>query len=156
MAPRIEDTKIAGGGVRRRGKHMRRWALFLLLVVLPWAPPVFAQMAECPAQGKGLDPVGFESITVSTVAIGLTAATITAITAAAAYITVETGNGSIRYTLFGTPTAATGHLVDPPSAGNATPGTGTWICGRAALLGLRVIRAAAADAVLRVSYFKQR
>jgi hypothetical protein len=115
-----------------------------------------AQVPACSVQGKGLEPVAFESITVGTVAIGLTAATINAVTAAAAYVTLETGNGSIRFMLFGTPTAAIGHLVDPPASGSAGVTAGSWICGRSALLGFRAIRVAAADAVLRVTYYKQR
>jgi len=130
-----------------------QWGVLSFLLLLPCL--AHSQNAECVVQGKGLEPVAFESITVSTVAIGLTAATITATAAAAAYVTLETG-ASLRWQTFGTPTATTGHLVDPPSGGNATASTGAWFCGRATLLGFRAIRSGGTDAVLRVSYFRQR
>ena len=136
---------------------MLRWyAPCLVCALLLWcAPLAYSQSSVCAAQGKGLDPVAFETMTVSTTVLGLTAGTINTTTAAAVYITLETG-ASLRYTLFGTPSATVGHLIDPPSTGNAGTGSGIWFCGRAALTGLRFIRAGGTDAVIRITYYRQR
>jgi hypothetical protein len=127
------------------------------LVVLALLTPTLtlAQSSVCPIQGKGLEPVGFASVTVSTVAVGFDPTTLDTTSAAAAYMTIE-GTAPVRFVTFGTPTAASGHLVDPPGGGNAGSGAGVWICGRAALLGFRAIRSGAADATVRVSLFRQR
>lgn len=135
---------------------MRKYAPCLLLVlVLLWGSPhAHAQSAACPGAGKGLDPVGFESITVSTVAIGLTAATVNTTTAGAAFITVEAQ--PLRFTTSGAPTATVGHLVEPPPTGNADSTKGSWFCGRATLLALRMIRTGGTDSTVRVSYYRVR
>ena len=137
-------------------RDILRAVVLASVLLVGWTALAHAQMPACPSQGTGFAPVGFESITVSTVAIGLTPSLVTDTKAAAAYVTLETGNGSLRWLTFGIPTAAVGHLIDPPGSGNAGSGAGTWLCGRETLLGLRMIRAAAADAILRVSYYRQR
>jgi hypothetical protein len=148
---------VFSGARRLRCARLLAASLLTACALLAYPTLSGAQMTVCPGVTKGLDPSGFETLTISTVAIGLTAATITAASAAAAYITLEVGAGGIRYAFFGTPTAgAGGHLLDPPATGNADPVRGTWICGRAALLGMRAIRSGAADATLRVSYFTER
>lgn len=136
---------------------MRRWVapcLALMLALLWGAPAAHAQMTLCAVQGKGLDPVAFETITVSTVAIGFTAATINTTTAGAAFITVEVQ--PVRWTLIGTPTSTSGHLIEPPPAGNADSTRGQWFCGRTALLNLRFIRSSGSDSTVRVTYYKVR
>jgi len=140
-------------GLLRVFRHTLRWLLGVWLLLSATAA---AQQPSCPEQGHGLDPVAFETLTVGIGAIGLTAATINATAAAAAYLTLEAGNGSIRYTLFGNPSTGIGHLVDPPSTGNTGTGTGTWLCGRATLLGFKAIRSGGTDAILRVTYYTQR
>jgi hypothetical protein len=133
-------------------RHMR-WCGLLLLLALPRLG--VAQMSTCPTGGKILEPVAAEVLTVSTVVLGLTTATITNNAAASAFVTME-GTTPLRYTLVGVPSATVGHLVDPPTGGNAGASTGTWFCGRAALQALRMIRAGASDVTLRVTYYKQR
>jgi hypothetical protein len=89
-------------------------------------------------------PSGFETITVSTTAIGITAALLT--NAKAAFLTVE--GADIRYRIDGTdPTAAVGHLVT--DGGNLMLTDKT----RAALTQLRMIRDDAVDATVSVTVY---
>lgn len=137
---------------------MRHWSapcLVLALVLLWGSPPAHAQMSACPGVGKGLEPVASEVLTVSTAVVPLTAATITNNAAAAAFISLE-GTTSLRFTLVGVPSATVGHLIDPPSGGNANAISSTWFCGRATLLALRLIRGGSSDVTLRVTYFRAR
>lgn len=112
------------------------------------ALPVAAQAGGCQGQQVRLAPFAHESLTVSTAAVSLTAATYapTGATAAAyAYITVETD--SVRWWADGTaPTSSVGHAQ--------AAATSFSLCDIAALSGLRVIRSGASDATLRVSYFR--
>jgi hypothetical protein len=136
---------------------MRRWLRLLpLLACLGLPGAAWAQQTGCVLPDLNLNPVGFETVTAATAgaAVSLTAATVTGTVAAAAFVTLD--GGSARFTLFGTPTLTVGHLIDPPSGGNAAPSRGLWICGRAALLGLRVIATGGTNAVLSVSYFTAR
>lgn len=88
--------------------------------------------------------VGFESITVSTTAIGLTEASYEA--AITAEVTVE--NGPIRFRTDGTaPTAAVGHLL--------SDGDVLYLDNPSDLSGLSMIRDAAVDGDISVSYFNQ-
>lgn len=135
------------------GQGLGRW-LAACLGVLALASVSAAQSMVCPGVPKGIDPVAFETITVSTAVIGLTASAITTNTAGAAFLSVEVQ--PLRYTLVGTPSATVGHLIEPPPTGNADGTRGAWICGRTALLGLRMIRTGAADATVRVTYYKLR
>jgi hypothetical protein len=143
--------------MRKTQRMPRVWRALsaILLVAVAWGcPEVSAQSSVCAVQGKGLDPVAYENVTVSTVPIGLTLATLNAVQAAAAYVTLE--GSAIRYTTFGTPSGTVGHLVDPPAGGNAQPGSGVWICGRAALTQLRAIRSGVSDGTLHVTLYRQR
>ncbi len=94
---------------------------------------------------------GYESITVSTVAIGLTSTKIVPTSGPArpafeAYLTLEATNG-IRYRLDGTdPTSSEGH----PIAGSGT----VTITGTKNLQNLRMIRSGGADATVKVTYFR--
>ena len=139
-----------------RGMHhpsVLCWGLlgFLLLYL---SSAAWGQSSVCPEHGNGLEPVDYQNVTVSSTPVGFSADTIASKTAAAAYMTLE--EAPVRYMLFGVPTSTDGHLVDPPSGGNAPVGGGTWICGRMALLGFRAIRSSNADAVLHVTLFRQR
>jgi hypothetical protein len=122
----------------------------LLLVLLVGAR---AQQNGCPEVTHGLVPVAYEEIPVSTVAVGLNANTIQGASTIAAFCTVT--GGPINYTFTGVPTATVGHEFDQPAAGNAGPTSGTWMCGKAVLLGFRAIRQGLTDATLHVSYFAQ-
>jgi hypothetical protein len=126
----------------------------LLVLALAALPSVsLAQQGVCPSN-KGLEPVAFETLTVSSTPIGFTAATINATTAAGAFVTVEAQ--PLRATFIGTPSATVGHLVEPPPTGNADSTRGFWVCGRTALLGFRMIRTGGTDATVRVTYYKAR
>lgn len=104
---------------------------------------------------QGMNAVAFETITVSTTAIGITStlATETPTVNApldikrgvrAALFSVETNNIRVRFD--GTdPTASVGHLV--------TAGDFLWVEGHDALLRLRMIRASA-DAAVSVTLFR--
>lgn len=86
----------------------------------------------------------FESITVSTTALGLTAANLAK--GVAAEITVE--NGSIRFRTDGTaPTASVGHLLND--------GDVLYLDNPSDLSALRMIRDAATDGDISVSYFNR-
>lgn len=91
---------------------------------------------------------GFETITVSTTSVGLTASKVypsDGIAAKEAVVSVE--NASIRYRADGTdPTAAVGH---PVASGQEIVLTGT-----ANLAAFKAIRSGAADATLTVSYYR--
>jgi len=128
---------------------MVRRLLLTLLLSLVLAGQAGAD--GCPSPGQGLVPFAFEELTVSTVAVSLTALTIQSATTVAAFVTLT--GGSISYTFTGVPTATVGHLFDPPSGGNAGSTSGYWVCGKALLLGFRAIRQGGTDAKLHVTYF---
>lgn len=104
-----------------------------------------------PAAAKSTEAYAYESITVSTAAIGLTSTKIVPTAgslrpAFEAYITVEPTNG-LRYRLDGTdPTSSEGHAL--AGGGSMT------ITGTKNLQKLRLIRSGATDAVVKVTYFR--
>jgi len=89
-------------------------------------------------------PKAFETITVSSTAIGITASLLT--NARAAYLTIE--GASLRYRLDGTnPTSSVGHLA--PNGGSL------WLADktRKALTSLRMIRSGSSDATVSVTIY---
>ena len=100
---------------------------------------------------KSTQAFAYESITVSTAAIGLTSSKIVPTSgptrpAFEVFISVEPTNG-LRYRMDGTdPTSAEGHAL----AGGST----LTIQGTKNLQALRLIRSGAADADVKVSYFR--
>jgi hypothetical protein len=100
------------------------------------------------ASGARLTPFAFEEITVSTAAIGFTAATFKPsgqTPAAYAYVTVET-NG-IRWRTDGSdPTSSVGHAL-------AAGGT-LELAGKTELTNFRAIRSGGADAALKVTFYR--
>lgn len=131
-----------------------RW--LILLALLLGALPVQAQMGGCPVPpGFTLQPVAAEVLTVSTTVVALTAAMLTDNVVTAAFISLE-GTAPLRFTLSGVPSATTGHLIDPPTGGNANSISSTWFCGRGTLLALRLIRAGSSDVTVRATYFTTR
>jgi hypothetical protein len=136
------------------GAPWRWWpAVALGVALVVGVDQAHAQQLACPSS-KGLEPVAFETLTIGVAASGLTAATINATTAAAAFLTTEAQ--PLRYTLVGTPSASSGHLIEPPPTGNADSTKGFWVCGRTGLLGLRLIRSGGTDSTVRVTYYKAR
>lgn len=133
--------------------HQWRWRVTVLggLVCLWLARPGWSQTPGC-GYPPALEPVAYESLTVSTVAIGPSPSLFNTVSATAAWITVEAQ--PLRYKLSGAPTATDGHLVEPPSQGNADAGNGAWFCGQKALTQLRFIRASTADSTVRITYFR--
>lgn len=106
--------------------------------------------------------VDFESVTVSTVSIGLTAAKLVVTGTANAYnestayvdvkrahkVLITTETDKVRFRLDGTaPTAAIGHEL---AAGDSLE-----VAGFANLSNLRFIRSGAADATIRVTYYRK-
>lgn len=99
-------------------------------------------MATGPWFNPERQSVDFEAITVSTTAIGLTTAKLQS--AVAAEVTVE--NGPIRFRTDGTdPTASVGHLL--------SDGDALYLDNPSELVGLKMIRDAAVDGDISVSYF---
>jgi len=94
-------------------------------------------------------PVGYQDLTVGGTPVGLDSALILQTRATGAFLSVE-GN-AIRFKVSGTPTATSGHLVDPPSGGQNQPPS--WrIKGHAALLSLLIV-AVSGTSTVRVSFF---
>lgn len=127
----------------------------LLLAVMLWPSTPAAQQELVSAR----DPFAFETITVSTTAIGLTAATISPTNAPGAkqaYCTVEAAAATtaVRWRSDGTvPTAAIGHWRQAGVPGTSDPGEIT-LEGTNALLRFRAIRQGAADVTLRCTYLR--
>jgi hypothetical protein len=129
-------------------RHLR----FALLAVLALAGAISYQgqaHAICQGPVSELDVIGYESITVSSTAIGFTAATFAPSggqPAIYAYATTETN--SIRFRADGiAPTATEGHLVAAPGAFE--------VCGLRAITNLSMIRASA-DATVKATYYRRR
>ena len=117
-------------------------------VVLDLAPEVQAQ--TCTGWSNQLVPMDFETITVSTAAVGFTSSkivnTTTGLSASYAFFTLETAD--IRYRVDGVdPTAAIGHAA-------AATGSGFFVCGAQAVKAFRAIRSGGADSTMRVTYFR--
>jgi hypothetical protein len=122
---------------------------FLMTVLaLFLAPAVYAQ-TSC-TEGQNYVPVPFakEEITVSTTAVGLTAATYKPTGSGAAvmaFITIDTD--TLRFWLDGSiPTSTVGHAAANPSS---------LVLCEASLPRALFIRSGAADAKLRVTYFRR-
>lgn len=116
------------------------------LVIIP-VPEVQAQ--SCTGWSNQLVPMDFETITVSTAAIGFTSTKIvnstTGLSASYAFFTLETAD--IRYRVDGVdPTAAIGHAAAASSA--------NYVCGMAAVKAFRAIRSGGSDSTMRVTYFR--
>lgn len=110
-----------------------------LLFVSGADPVVQAACHGFPTQTK---PFAFEQITVSTVAVSFTAATL----AEGSYAVVSVETNPLRYRSDGgTPTAAVGHL--------AAAGTVLEVCGKTAVRNFKMIRQGAADATVFATYF---
>jgi hypothetical protein len=123
-----------------------KWTRLLLVVAaallfISGADPVIH--AACNGFPTQTVPFAFEQITVSTVSIGFTTATLS--TGNYAIVTTETN--PIRYRSDGVaPTAAVGHL--------AAAGSTIEVCGKAAASQFRMIRQGAADATAFATYYK--
>jgi hypothetical protein len=120
--------------------------LMLVLAVLSAIVPLPPAEAACTGINVQVTPFAYEDITVSSTAIGATAATINSATGKAAYALFTTETNPLRYTVDGTtPTATLGHLV---SAGQQIE-----VCGFVAVSQLRMIRTGS-DATVRATYYK--
>lgn len=119
-------------------------AAVLALVALALPPRIEAQQTDTVPEGTAF---AFEAITVSTTAIGFTAATISptnAPGAKSAFCSVEAQ--PIRYRLSGTPSAGSGH---PKLAA-----TDLTVVGINNMLTFRAIRSGGTDATLSCTYFR--
>lgn len=126
-------------------RHLR----YALLAVLALAGSISYQgqaHAICQGPVAELDVIGYESITVSSTAIGFTAGTYApAGRPAAVYAYVTTETNSIRFRADGVPpTSSEGHLVAAPGAFE--------VCGTPAIINLSMIRASA-DATAKATYY---
>lgn len=125
---------------------MRRWNMLVLTLCLLGLCLVWSDQSDaetCQGQTTKLTVTGSETITVSTVAIGFTAANIT--NAALAIFYVRTA--PIAYTVAG----------DTPSATVGFPGpVGTMqgVCDLAQIKAFKAIRTTGADSSLYVVYYK--
>jgi hypothetical protein len=130
---------------------MRRGMLVLVCLTGLVGLPGWSVAQTCPLSTPpyaAYDPYDYEPVTVSSTAIGLTAAKIlpTATPPSMALVTVEANTISFTMTAT-TPTAAVGH--------QAIAGQTITLCGRPAMAAFRAIRVTA-DATLKVTYFKAR
>lgn len=116
-------------------------ALTVLLVLLSPGVPR-AQEGLCPGITATMQAVGFETLTVSTVAIGFTASAWAGRQARIAQVSVE--DQSLRYRTIGTPTASVGHV--------ATAGTSFAVCG-VSVASFRAIRKDGSDSKMTVTYY---
>lgn len=129
---------------------MKRLATTLMVVLALMLPPIVpvAHAQACVGLSTQLTPMDFETITVSTVAIGFTASKISTATAKASYAFFTLETADIRYRVDGVdPTAAVGH-----AATSTVPGY--FVCGITAVSQFRAIRSGGSDSTMRVTYFK--
>lgn len=119
-------------------------AVALLLTGLLHAPAAWGQAATVGCEAGPLQAYAFETITVSTTAVGFTAATRDASTPKMAKVTIRAA--TIRYRDSGTPTATSGH---PTYVGDVL-----YVCGPS-LDTFRMIRQDSTDAAADVTYYKK-
>lgn len=116
--------------------------VFALLSVIVPAPPSHAACIG----GVPVVPFAYETIAVSSTAIGATAATINSATGKAAYAIFTTETNPLRFTADGTtPTSTVGHLVQA--------GQQIEACGFVAVSQFRMIRTGS-DATVQATYYK--
>lgn len=127
---------------------MRRMMIAaMLLAVFAWSSP--AVSGDGNLCGKAdLRAFAFESLTISTTALGFTKSAydpLGAPVAIAAIVTIETADA--RYRTDGlNPTAAIGHI--------AVSGSTLTVCGTGSIRTVRFIRKDATDAVFRVTFYR--
>lgn len=128
---------------------MKRWVFLLCVLGLPAYGQSGISSTSCTAGSTAVPkPFAFETVTVSTSAIGLTAATYNAPStgqppAVMAFLTTE--DDTMRFRVDGAdPTSSVGHEV--------ASGTGLIVC-TASLPKLKMIRSGAADVPVSVTYF---
>lgn len=116
------------------------WLLIVVAVLVPVAAG--GQSAPCPGVNRPLVAVAFETVTVSSAAVGFTVANTAGVVAVA--VTVE--SQSLRYRDDGTaPTATVGHQVDA--------GGSLWVCG-GSIGRFQAIRKDGADSTLRATFYR--
>jgi hypothetical protein len=122
---------------------MKRLAWILVVVALLVPAGAGGQSALCPGVSRALVAYDFETITVSTVAIGFTTSKLTSGPLAVA-VTIE--SQSLRYRDDGSsPTASVGHRADA--------GSGLWVCGGSVGRFL-MIRKDGADSTVRATFYR--
>lgn len=122
---------------------IRRALVLLALLALP-----LVARADCPGHNSRLVAFAFESVTVSTVSIGGTAATYNPTGgpgAVEALVQVEAQ--PIRWSVASTPTAAIGHAAIDTNQIRLCDGD---------IATFRAIRSGGTDAVLRITYYRTR
>lgn len=117
----------------------------LLLALLAVADGVPA--ASCLGYMTQVEPFAFETVTVSTTAIGFTAATYApSVTRKASYAIISVEAQPIRYRVDGSnPTSAVGH----PAVANDQ----LEVCGISAVTNFRAIRSGGTDSSLSVTFY---
>lgn len=123
-------------------------ALLASIVIIPGVQPIHAQSASAVAIGVGSDAYAYESLTVSTNVMRLTATKVTPVGELSARVVVITIEGAdVRYRYDGTdPTADEGHL--------ALSGSTFIVAGINNIRRLRLIRDAGTDATLRITFLR--
>lgn len=140
-----------------------RWKIgAVIALAVMWAFPVSLMLPTVvgaqPGAGLAGDAYAHEAITVSTTAIGPTAATVSPTTAAGArqmLCTAEAASAtSMRYRFDGTaPTTSTGHYVMAGVVGTSAPAL-ISVEGRNNVIRFKAIRQAAVDVTLRCTYLR--
>lgn len=122
---------------------MRKALIAALLLILPGLAH-----AECLGLNTPLKAFAFETKTVSTAAVGLTAATYSPTGGVQASVAVVTIVNPMRWSVASTPTAALGHLAADASS--------IKLCGIADIAAFLSIRSGGSDSVLTVTYYRPR
>lgn len=130
------------------GNNLRKVSVAILFaLLLAMSGSVYVEAAPCQGSNPNLAVLSFETITVSSTAIGATAATAFPTAAdSAIYAVFTTETNSLRWRADGiAPTAAVGHLVAASST--------IEVCGTVTLKRFLMIRTTS-DATVSVTYFK--
>lgn len=130
---------------KKTGAGSRVTKVVMGAAVLLWAGLASAQLS---LSGVRLDPYDYEQVTVSTSAVGLTAAKVTPTTGhPAEYVELTVEDNDVRCTVDGTtPTATVGHLVKKD--------TRLALVDHAVIAALRCIRVSA-DAKVSVTFYRR-
>lgn len=116
-------------------------------VLAPHVAHAQAQNSPCGGNTR-FEAFAFETITVSTTAVGFTSATYAPSgTTPADYAMVSVETAAIRYRVDGVaPTASVGHAIEA--------GSGFPVCGQPSLKTFQMIRRDGADSTVRVTYYR--
>jgi hypothetical protein len=128
-------------------RHVKVWAVIGLLWLFLAVAMAYGQ--PCQGMSVALVPLGYESVTAGSAAVGLTASVYASTSGTASYALIDVESADIRYLVTGAnPSSSNGHPV--ANGGELT------LCGIDAIRQFKAIRSGGSDATLRVTYFRAR